>query len=106
VLARLVLFRAVGRVAPDDRPRRRQAGRGPRIHGAGNLGAAGYRRVLARWCDALHSGAAIDVREADLLHGVEVIKIAPVLLEAVRGWQGRGMVAKVVLAELAGGVTE
>ena len=53
VLAGLVLLRAVGGLAPDDRARRRQAGRRPRIHGAGNLGEAGDRRVLARRRDAL-----------------------------------------------------
>ena len=106
VLARLVLLRAVGGLAPDDRARRRQAGRGLRIHGAGDLGEAGDRRVLARRRDALHRRGVVDVGEAHLLHRVQVVEIAPVLLEAVRRRQGRGVVAQVVLAELAGGVAE
>ena len=41
-----------------------------------------------------------------MLHRVEVIEIAPVFLEAVGSWQRRRVVAEVVFAELAGGVTE
>ena len=48
----------------------------------------------------------VDVGEAHLLHGIEVIEITPVLLEAMRGRQGLGGVAEVVLAELAGVVAE
>jgi hypothetical protein len=40
------------------------------------------------------------------LHGVEVIEIAPEFLETVRRRQGIGVVAEMVLAELAGGVAE
>ena len=47
------------------------------------------------------SRAAVDVREADLLHRVQVVKVAPELLEAVRGRQRIRMIAEVVLAELA-----
>ena len=61
----------------------------------------------------LHGGAMpctvgdlVDVGEAHLLHRVEVIEIAPVFLEAVRGRQRRGVVAEMVLAELAGVVAE
>ena len=105
-LQRLVLLRAVGGLAPDDRARRRQADRRFLVHGAGDLGEAGDRRVLARRSDALHGRARVDVGEAHLLHRVEVVEVAPVFLEAVRRRQGRGVVAQVVLAELAGGVAE
>ena len=61
----------------------------------------------------LHGGATVcwfgdlvDVREAHALHGVEVIQIAPEFLEAVRGRQRVGVVAEMVLAELAGIVAE
>ena len=57
----------------------------------------------------LHGGAKpclswtrVNVGEAHLLHCVEVVEIAPELLEAVRRRQRIGMVAQVVLAELAG----
>ena len=51
-------------------------------------------------------GGLVDVGEAHLLHGIEVIEIAPIFLEPVRGRQGLGGIAKMVLAELAGGVAE
>jgi hypothetical protein len=54
----------------------------------------------------LHGRALVDVGEAHLLHGVEVIEVAPVFLEAMRRRQGGGMVAQMVLAELAGCVAE
>ena len=61
----------------------------------------------------LHGGATrllgrrlVDVGEAHALHRVEVIEIAPEFLEAVRGRQRVGVVAEVVLAELAGVVAE
>ena len=76
------------------------------IDGARDLGDARDRRVPARRRDALHGRGLVDVGEAHLLHGVEVIEIAPVLLEAVRGRQRLGVVAEVVLAELAGVVAE
>ena len=41
-----------------------------------------------------------------LLHRIEVIEIAPEFLEAVRGRQRVGVVAEMVLAELAGVVAE
>ena len=46
--------------------------------------------------------ALVDVGEAHLLHCVQVVEIAPELLETVRRRQRIGMVAQVVLAELAG----
>ena len=58
VLARLVLLRAVGGLAPEDRARRRQADRRLGIHRAGNLRDAGDRRVLARRRDALRGRAS------------------------------------------------
>ena len=106
VPARLVLLRAVGGLAPEDRARRRQAERRLWIHGAGDLRKAGDRRVLARRRDALHGRRLVDVGEAHLLHRVEVIEVAPVFLEAVRRRQRRGVVAQMVLAELAGVVAE
>ena len=106
VLADLVLLRAVLGRAGNDRARRRQAGRLFGIDRAGNLRQSGHRRVLARRSDALLGRTAVDVGEAHLLHRVEVVEVAPVLLEAVRGRQGRGVVAQVVLAELAGVVAE
>ena len=61
----------------------------------------------------LHGGATrllgralVDVGEAHLLHRVQVVEVAPVLLEAVRRRQRLGVVTQVVLAELAGGVAE
>ena len=65
VLARLIGRRAVGRRAPDHRARRRQARRRLRIHGAGDLGEAGNRRVLARRGDGLLGRRLVDVGEAD-----------------------------------------
>ena len=73
----------------EHRARRRQADRRLRIHRAGDLGDAGDRRVLARRRDALLGRGLVDVGEAHPLHRVEVIEIAPVLLEAVRRRQGR-----------------
>ena len=76
------------------------------IDGTGNFGDARNRRVLAGRRDRLLGRRLVDVREAHLLHGVEVVQVAPVLLEAVRRRQRGGMVAQVVLAELAGGVAK
>ena len=99
-------LRAVGGLAPEHRARGRQADRRLGVHGAGDLGEAGDRRVLARRRDALHGRGLVDVGEAHLLHRVEVVEVAPVFLEAVRRRQRRGVVAQVVLAELAGVVAE
>ena len=73
---------------------------------AGILGQAGDRRVPARRRDRLLGRGLVDVGEAHPLHGVEVIEVAPELLEAVRRRQGFGVIAEMVLAELAGGVAE
>ena len=45
--------------------------------------------------------SVVDVREADLLHRVEVIEVAPILLEAMGRRQRFSMVTEVVFAELA-----
>src|SRR5512133_1154941 len=74
--------------------------------GRGDVRDAGYRRVLARWRDGLLGRALVDVGEAHLLHRVEMVEVAPVLLEAVRRRQRLGVIAQVVLTELAGGVAE
>ncbi len=51
-------------------------------------------------------GSLVNVREAHALHRIEVIQVAPVFLEAMRGRQRVGVVAEMVLAELAGVVAE
>ena len=81
------------RACPLDRPRR----------GRRN---AGDRRVLAGRREGLIGRGLVDVREAHALHGIQVIEVAPEFLEAVRGRQRIGMVAQVVLAELAGVVAQ
>ena len=97
---------AVRRGAGQHRSRRRQAGRGLGIHRTRHLGQAGDRRVPAGGDDALLGRALVDVGEAHALHGVEMVEVAPELLEAVRRRQGVGVVAQMVLAELAGAVAE
>ena len=106
VLAHLVLGRAVGGLHPEDRARRGQAHAVLRINRARDFRDAGNGRHLHRRRDALLGRALVDVGEAHLLHGVQVVEVAPVLLEAVRRRQGIGVVAQVVLAELAGVVAE
>ena len=106
VRAGLVRRRPVGRLARQHRTRRRQARRGPRIHGRRIFRKPGDRRVLARRRDGLLGRRLVDVGEAHPLHGVEVIEIAPEFLEAVRRRQRIGVIAEVVLAELAGVVAE
>ena len=64
------------------------------------------RRVAADRRDGLLGRRRVDVGEAHPLHRVEVVEVAPELLEAVRGRQRVGVVAEVVLAELAGVVAE
>jgi len=54
----------------------------------------------------LLSRGLVYVREAHLLHGIEVIKIAPIFLEPVRRGERFGGIAEMVLAELAGAVAE
>src|SRR5262249_9826944 len=73
---------------------------------AGTPSQPGARRVLARRHDGRRSGVFVDVGKAHRLHRVEVVEVAPVLLEAVRRRQSLGVVAQVVLAKLAGGVAE
>ena len=77
-----------------------------RIDRAGNFGKAGDRRVPARRRDGLLGRGLVDVREAHALHRIEVIQVAPEFLEAVRGRQRVGVIAEMVLAELAGVVAE
>ena len=73
---------------------------------AGSFRQARDRRVLARRRDGLFGRGLVDVGEAHALHRVEVIEVAPEFLEAMRGRQGVGVIAEMVLAELAGGVAE
>ena len=107
ILAGLVLRRAVGGLAPDHRTRRRQAASSSLGSTApGTSAKAGDRRVLARRGDGLQGRGLVDVREAHALHRVEVIQVAPELVEAVRRRKRVGVIAQVVLAELAGVVAE
>ena len=106
VTAHLVLARAIGGLARQDVARGRQTKGGLWIHGTGHFRDTGDRRVLAGRRNSLLERRLVDVGEAHLLHGVEVIQVAPVFLEAVCRRQGIGVIAQVVLAELAGGVAE
>ena len=109
ILAGLVRLRAVGGMAPQHRARRRQTGRGRRVHGVRIVGDAGDRRRLARRGHGHLRRVRlliVDVHEADLLHRVEMVEVAPVFLEAVRGRQRLDVVAEMVLAELARVVAE
>ena len=106
VPARLIGRGAVGRSARENRTWRRQANRCPGIHRAGNRGKTRDRCVDARRGDGLLGWGLVDVGEAHALHRVEVIQVAPEFLEAVRGRQRVGVVAQMVLAELAGVVAE
>src|ERR1700733_11795037 len=106
VLARLVLLRAVRGLTRNDGARRHQAERRFLVYSTGRVGEARHRRIFAWRRDVLHGRRRIDIREADLLHRVEMIKITPVFLEAMRGRKRRRMVAEVVFAKLAGVVTE
>ena len=69
-------------------------------------GTPGIGVFLHGGANALAVRVLVDVGEAHLLHGVEVIEVAPELLEAVRGRQCVGVIAQVVLAELAGVVAK
>src|SRR5260370_41616050 len=93
-------------MAPEDWPPRREARRGSGIHCAGDLGEAGNWRILAWRSDALLGRSFVDIGEADPLHCVQVIQIAPELLEAVCSRERCSVIAKVVLAELARGIAE
>ena len=75
-----------------------------RVDRAGRFRDAGNRNHLHRRHDGLIGRAVVDVREAHLLHRIQVIEVAPEFLEPVRSRQRIGMIAKVVLAELAGRV--
>ena len=105
VLARHILDCAVG-FAREHRTRRGQTDGRFWIHRAGDFRHAGNWCVLARRGDGLLGRGLVDVGEAHALHGVEVIEVAPEFLEAVRGRQRIGVVAEMVLAELAGVVAE
>src|SRR5205807_8749875 len=94
------------RLARQDVARRRQANRRFWIDRARYLRDAGDRRILAWRGNRLLGGGLVEVREAHALHRIEVIQIAPVFLEAVRGRQRVGVIAEMVLAELAGVVAE
>ena len=102
----LIFRSAVGGLAREHWARRSKTSRGLRVHRAGDFGNAGNQRVLARRREALLGRAGVDVGEAHLLHGVQVIEVTPELLEAVRGRQRVGVIAEMVLAELAGVVAE
>jgi hypothetical protein len=69
-------------------------------------GNARDRRVLAGRRYRLLGGRFVNVLEAHLLHSIEVVQVAPVLLEAMCCWQGLGMVTQIVLAELASSVAK
>jgi len=106
VLAGLVLGRAVGRFHPEDRARRSQARTGLWINRARDWRDSRDWHLHTRRRNALFGRALVDIVEAHALHRVQVIEVAPELLEAVRRWQCIGIVAQMVLAELAGVVTE
>jgi hypothetical protein len=92
--------------APGHGARRRQAAGGLGIDGPRHFRDAGDWRVFAGRRNALDIRVFVDVGEAHLLHGMEVIEVAQILLKAMRRRQRRGVVAQVVLAELAGGVAQ
>jgi hypothetical protein len=85
ILALLVLGGAVRGLHPQDRP--------GSCHTDAVLGVdltrtwrnAGNRDHLHGRHDGLRIRAAVDVREADLLHRVEMVEVAPEFLEPVRG---------------------
>ena len=106
ILAHLVLGGAIRGLHPEHRPRWGQAHAVLRIDGARSFRDAGDGHHLHRRRDALLGRTLVDVEEAHLLHGVQVVEVTPVFLEAVRGWQGIRVIAQVVLAELAGVVAE
>ena len=72
----------------------------------GTSGRPGIGVFLQGGATVCSVGRLVDVGEAHPLHRVEVVEIAPELLEAVRGRQRVGVVAEMVLAELAGVVAE
>ena len=90
----------------DDWPWWRHTQRLPGVHCAGHFLEALDRSVHTGWDHALHGGGAVDIRKADTLHRVQVVEIAPELLEAMGGGQRCRFVAEVVLAEFAGIVAQ
>ena len=72
----------------------------------GTSGRPGIGVFLQGGATVCSVGRLVDVGEAHPLHRVQMVEIAPELLEAVRGRQRVGVVAQMVLAELAGGVAE
>ena len=90
----------------DNRPRWRHTEPVSRIDRTGDLCEPLDRGVLTGRNNALLGRRLVDIREAHPLHGVEVIQVAPELLEAVCRWQRRRFIAEVVLAELARVVSE
>src|SRR5208337_3441218 len=106
VLVHLVLLRPIGGFAPEQRTRRGQANAGLGVNRIRVWRDTGDRLLHARRRDGLLGRALVDVWEAHLLHGIQVVEVAKVFLEAVRRRQGRWMVAQMVLAKLAGGVAE
>src|SRR5215470_17651952 len=105
-MARLVSFRAVGGFTRENRARWGDAWCCLRVNGAWYIGDPRYRRVLARRRDALGRLVFEEVGEAHHLHGIEVVEVAPIFLEAMCCGQCGGVVAKVILAELAGAIAE
>ena len=64
---------------------------------AGDLGEAGNWRILAWRSDALLGRSFVDIGEADPLHCVQVIQIAPELLEAVCSGERCSVIPKVFI---------
>src|SRR5215472_10139129 len=54
--------------------------------------------------NALRLRVLVDIGKAHRLHRIEVMQIAPVFLEPVGCRQRLGMIAQMILAELAGGI--
>src|SRR5271166_1125704 len=106
ILVHLVFRRAIGGFAPEERARRRQAYARLGVDSIRDGRDAGNRYGLAGWRNALLGRRFVDVEEAHLLHGIEVVQVAPKLLEPVRCRQGVRVVAQVVLPELASVVAE
>ena len=79
---------------------------GPRINRALGRREPLDRCVESRRRDALLGWSLVDVREAHLLHRVEVIEIAPEFLKAIGRRQRLGVIAQVVLAELCGRIAQ
>src|SRR5206468_7955660 len=84
ILARLVLGRAVVGLHPKDRAWWGHAGAELRVNTARWIRDSGNGNRCAWWHDGLRGRVAVDIREAHLLHGVQVIEVPPELLEAVR----------------------